>query len=528
MVIVKTAAPGPESFVQKPTRLFIASIIALVAIAFGFIIRAFLITEWGVRFNLSESQIGSIQGVGLYPQALSIIFFSLVIDRLGYGRTIAFAFFAHVLSAIITITATGYTGLYLGTLVFALGAGAVEAVVNPVTATLYPKSKTHHLNMLHAGWPGGLVLGGLLAIAVGTSGGDNAWRWKVSLYLIPTCVYGFMMLRQKFPVQERVAAGVSYLDMLREFGWAGCLIVSIFVAYAVDEILRVFGHSLNTVSIAAIALVPTVLFAVPIRSFGRPMFVFLLLVMILLATTELGTDSWIAALMTPVLKNLGRNAGNCVLIYTSAIMFVLRFFAGPITHRISPLGLLATCAAIAAIGLLWLSHASTAFMVFVAATCYGVGKSFFWPTTMGVVSEQFPKGGALTLSAMAGVGMISVGVLGNPLLGTIQDHFLDRRLAADDPALHASITAPPQNKYGLSFRPLDKAKIQRLPERQKAEVERIRTINNQATLAKVAVLPAVMFVCYLSLVLYFKSKGGYHQVEMNSDATSASVAPPLP
>ena len=112
------------------------------------------------------------------------------------------------------------------------------------------------------------------------------------------------------------------------------------------------------------------------------------------------------------------------------------------------------------IGLYWLAHAGAApIIVFAAATCYGLGKTFFWPTTLGVVSEQFPKGGALTLSAVAGVGMISVGVLGNPLLGTVQDKFLDQRLAAQNPALHEKITEPAQSKFGLTFQPLDKTKI---------------------------------------------------------------------
>jgi MFS family permease len=497
------------------TRLFVACIIALVAVAFGFVIRAFLLNEWGVLFNLSETQKGSIQGAGLYPQALSIIFFSLVIDRFGYGRTIAFAFIAHVVSAVITVTATGYTGLYLGTFVFALAAGAVEAAINPITATLFSQSKTKHLNMLHAGWPGGLVLGGVLAIAVGAAGGENSWRWKVALYLIPTAVYGIMMLGQKFPVQERVAAGVSYGDMLKEFGWAGCLILSIFLAYAVDEILRVFGLHLNAAAMAVIALLPTAVFAARIRSFGRPMFIILMLVMIMLATTEIGTDSWIAALMTPVLHDFGGNAGNWVLIYTSSIMLVLRFFAGPIAHRLSPLGLLAVCAAVAATGLFWLAHAGAApIMVFLAATCYGFGKTFFWPTTLGVVSEQFPRGGALTLNAIAGVGMISVGVLGNPLLGTIQDHFLDRTLAKQNPALHAKVAGAPQSKFGLTYQPLDNEKIAAVSEAEQAEVTRVHTANNQATLAKVAVLPTGMFLCYVGLLLYFKSRGGYRQVQM--------------
>lgn len=415
------------------------------------------------------------------------------------------------------MTAHGYIGLYVGTFVFALANGAVEASINPVTATLYPTSRTHHLNMLHAGWPGGMVVGGLLAILLGHAGGEEAWRWKMALFLIPTAIYGVMMLGAKFPVQERVAAGVSYRDMLREFGWAGCLIVCVFAAYAVDEILRVFDMHLHAGAMVAIALLPTAFFALRVHSFGRPMFVFLMLVMILLATTELGTDSWIAALMTPVLKAFGANAGNWVLIYTSTIMFVMRFCAGPIAHRLSPLGLLAVCAAVASCGLFWLSHAGAApLMVFLAATCYGFGKSFFWPTTLGVVSEQFPKGGALTLSAIAGVGMISVGVLGNPLLGTIQDHFLDKTLAQQNSALHTKISDVPETKFGLTYQPLDQAKIAQLPPAEQAEVERIRTANNQATLAKVAVQPALMFFCYLGLIFYFRSRGGYRQMHIGS------------
>lgn len=503
-------------------RLFVGSVISLVAAAIGFIVRAFLITEWGVRFNLSETQIGSIQGAGLYPQALSIILFSLVIDRVGYGRAMAFAWIGHVLSAVMTMTANGYVGLYLGTLVFALANGAVEAVINPVAATLYPREKTHYLNILHAGWPGGLVLGGLLAIALGTGGSadPNAWRWKVGLYLIPTAIYGILMWRQPFPVQERVAAGITYRDMLGEFGWAGCLIACVFGAHAVDEILRVFGMQLPLAGILVIGIVPTILFALKIPRFGHPVFVFLLLIMVLLATTELGTDSWIAALMTPVLKDFGANAGNWVLIYTSAIMFVLRFFAGPLSHRISPLGLLAVCAAIASGGLYWLSRAgNTPGMVFLAATCYGFGKTFFWPTTLGVVSEQFPRGGALTLSAIAGVGLIAVGVLGNPLLGTLQDHELDRRLRAANPALHSQVAEPAQTKFGFRYQPLDKTRIAALPANARTEIDGIRAGNNQATLAKVALLPAIMFVAYLALILRFRAKGGYQPVELTAAGT---------
>ena len=150
------------------------------------------------------------------------------------------------------------------------------------------------------------------------------------------------------------------------------------------------------------------------------MFVFLMLVMFLLATTELGTDGWIQDIMGNVLKDPIK--GTLFLVYTAAIMFVLRFFAGPIVHRISPLGLLAACAAIAAVGLYWLGNAGTSVgMLFLAATLYGVGKTFFWPTTLGVGVRAISAGGALLLNAISGVGMIAVGTIGGPAIGTLQD-----------------------------------------------------------------------------------------------------------
>jgi hypothetical protein len=332
-----------------------------------------------------------------------------------------------------------------------------------------------------------------------------------------------MMLGQKFPVQERVAAKVSYADMMKEFGWAGCLIVCAFAAYAINEVCLVFGFGILPASyslFAAIgyALIPTLFFAFNFRAFGRPMFIFLLLVMVLLATTELGTDSWISALLTPVLKDLGDNAGNWVLVYTSAVMFGLRFFAGPLAHRLTPIGLLACCSLIASIGLFCLAHAgTTALLVVAAATFYAVGKSFFWPTMLGMVSEQFPRGGALTINAIAGVGMISVGVLGGPFLGTLQDASLDTNLQKASPALHAAVAEPAQQKFGFDFQPLDKTRIEALPAPDKAQVEQVVAETNQTVLAKIAILPAIMFLCYISLGLYFRQRGGYQQIELVTD-----------
>ena len=153
-------------------------------------------------------------------------------------------------------------------------------------------------------------------------------------------------------------------------------------------------------------------------------------------------------------------------------------------------------------------------MIFFAATFYGVGKAFFWPTTLGIVSEQFPKGGALTLNAIAGVGMISVGVLGSPFLGTLQDNDLDSHLSKTNAVLHAKVTGPPQEKFGMTYRVIDKRIIETSSDEEKAVIEDARKVISQSTLAKVAILPAIMCICYLAMILYFRSKGGYRPVSL--------------
>jgi hypothetical protein len=235
-----------------------------------------------------------------------------------------------------------------------------------------------------------------------------------------------------------------------------------------------------------------------------------MLVMFLLATTELGTDGWIQDIMRSVLNDPVK--GTLFLVYTASIMFVLRFFAGPIVHRISPLGLLAACAAIAAVGLFWLGNAATVTMLFLAATLYGVGKTFFWPTTLGVVSELYPRGGALLLNAISGVGMISVGTIGMTAIGTVQDADFNRAVQQALPEAHGQLV---ETKPGLfsDYQYIDKAKLAdpaaQLTAAQLAELKTLEAKTKQQALTKIAVLPVIMCACYLLLIAYFRSRGGY-------------------
>jgi hypothetical protein len=298
--------------------------------------------------------------------------------------------------------------------------------------------------------------------------------------------------------------------MLSEFGWGSAYIVSFLLIMGISQILTVMDiQPIRWDRALLLALVPTVIFAMFIHSFGRPMFVFLLLVMFLLATTELGTDGWIQDIMRSVLNN--PTYGTLFLVYTAAIMFVLRFFAGPIVHRISPLGLLAGCSALAAAGLLWLGNAGTSvMMLFLAATLYGVGKTFFWPTTLGLVSEQYPRGGALLLNAIAGVGMIAVGTIGGPAIGTLQDKDFNVAVREAAPELHSRVASTKEGLFS-KYEFVDTTKLAgaEVDTAQQEQLRSLESATKQHVLTRIAVLPAIMCVCYLALIVYFISRGGY-------------------
>jgi MFS family permease len=488
---------------SSPVVLFVGCWIALITTSFGFVLRAFLMDTWAAEFHFSETQKGELFGVGLWPFAISIVLFSLVIDKIGYKTAMIFGFACHILSLIMTLMAKDYDGLYWANFVVALGNGTVEAYINPVVATQFSKDKVRWLNVLHAGWPAGLAIGGILALLMG----DAHWHTKMLLLLVPAIAYFVILIFQKFPINERVAAGVPYMDMLKEVGALGAFIITWLIAVEMARSGFKDPAPLRDGTITA-AIVAIAYFAY-VRTLGRPFFILLLLVMVPLATTELGVDSWVAGLMQPVLGN----NGIWVLIYTSVLMMILRLCSGPIVHSFSPLGTLAICSGTAATGLFLLSGATTGFFIFAAATLYAVGKTFFWPTMLGLVTEQCPKGGALTLNATGGVGMLGVGVLGAMFLGNIQDTTIDTTLMAKSPKVHEEVMIEKTGLLG-SYKSVDDVKLKTMPEADQKVVADIQAGSKQAALVRVTIFPIIMLLVYLGLIFYFKSKGGYKPVDV--------------
>lgn len=517
--------------------LFWGCFIALITTAFAFVGRLTLINTWAADFNLDPAQAGRLAGIGIWPFAVSIIFFSLVIDKIGYKTAMLFAFLGHIVWAAMGVTAfyvadkhLGFQLLYWGSLVAALANGTVEAFINPVVATMFNREKTKWLNILHAGWPGGLVLTGLIIIGMDKFAKDAPWAIKVGLIAVPAVVYLLMLIGRRFPQSERVTAGVSYREMLQEFGFLGAAIVGVLLVLQLLDFFSDGGaKTLGTPVYAGIIGLGVVLvgaFGAYTRSLGRPLLLFLIVIMMPLATTEIGTDGWITGIMEGFAK-----ANNFhpawILVYTSVIMLILRFFAGPIVHAVSPLGLLAASALLAILGLKYLGMAAGGTAIFVAATLYGFGKTFFWPTMLGVVSEQCPKGGALTLNAISGIGMLAVGTLGFPFIGTLQTKaeqqaiVKNEELGKEIPGLVEDGKLVPVTDKAIyeviNYKTIDDKALTKLIEATPKfgqtelteKVKQVREQSKQGALGDMAMFPMFMLACYLILIFYFKSKGGY-------------------
>ena len=528
--------------------LFWGCFIALITTGFAFVGRLELLGVWGKEFNLDKQQLGILAGIGIWPFAVSIILFSLFIDKVGYKAAMLFACASHLIWAVLGVSAyfiskggntdLAYNLLVVGSLIAALGNGSVEAFINPVVATIFSKEKTKWLNILHAAWPGGLVLMGLIVIVLHASMENAPWAINVGIIAVPALIYGFILIGQKFPVSERVSSGVTYREMLGEFGAFGALVAGTLVGLQISIFCREAGiapdlsHKSSWIIGIVVGLISAIAMGVYTKSAGRGLMAVLVLIMMPLAITEIGTDGWITEAMASFAKQNGFPP-VAVLIYTSLIMLVLRFFAGPIIKALTPLGLLIASAVLAIVGLIWLSTAQAAVLI-VAATLYGLGKTFFWPTMLGIVSEQTPKGGALTLNAISGIGMLACGAIGFPLLGLFQINTQKSELAESEivrnalPAVVETVEGKPVLKTvtvsdGLfgTYSNVDSAaldaEIAKVTDAAKAEevkaaVAKIAEESPKHSLAKIAIFPMVMLLAYIGLFLYFKSRGGYKPV----------------
>ena len=359
-------------------RLYYVGNLSIFMIGLGFAVRANIAPNLQgdiydkIDLANSAAMVGQALGITFTGFALTLLFGSALVDLVGMKRMLLLAALGYIAGAAGLLVATMMpvggaveTVLLISLLLTGLGWGAVEAASNPMVAALYPEEKTHRLNILHAWWPAGIVVGGLLGVAI--TGFGLPWELNMFILMLPALALAWMVANSVFPVTERVAAGVTYGEM---FG----------------ELLR------------------------------RPLFWVFWVCMYFTAAAELAPGQWVNI----SLSNIVGMQGILLLVYVSALMFVMRHFAGPIVARISSVGLMFVSCLAAGIGLYLLSLANTPLLAFAAATVWGIGVCYLWPTMLAIVSERFPRGGALAMGLMGFAGGMSIQFV-LPQMGAIFD-----------------------------------------------------------------------------------------------------------
>lgn len=418
-------------------KLFLISCLALATTAISFSMRGDSLGGFRSDFFLTYEQIGVALSPAFWGNTIAILIGGALADYLGMKRLLQISSVGYIIAPLLIIFAPrpsaavspyysdpGFLCLFGGMLLLGLSQGVLEATINPLVATLYSREKIHRFNLLHAWWPGGLIVGGLGAYALTKLGGlDNAgighaamtleWQVKIATIMIPAIAFGWMISKENLPQTERASAGVSTVAMFQE------------------------------------AL--------------RPMFLLLFVCMCMTSSTELGPDQWVG----PLIANLTGMHGILILVYTSGIMFVLRFFvAGHLAKKLSPPGLLTVCSLLTAAGLFVLAIVKTPVEAFFAATIFGVGKAFYWPTMLGMTAERFPRGGALLLAIMGGAGNLATALI-LPLMGGWYD------------------------RYGAA-----------------------------TAFRRVAVMPVALVFIFAGLGLYYRYKGGYRVIQLDAPDTN--------
>jgi len=512
-----------EGIAPNAKRLLFAGFMAILAAGIGFGIRGGILANWAADFGFTGAQLGAIGGAGFTGFCFGIIIGGVIVDKIGYGKLVVAAFLFHVLSAFVTFAATkgqpqatAYNFLYWGTFIFALANGTLEAVANPLVATLFPKNRTHYLNILHASWPAGLVLGGLVGWFLGE--GENALSWKIqlALFLVPTVLYGFLFIGQSFPKSEASAQGLSIGEMLKDVGIIGAAVACYLLVLFFQNALQLpagVSYAMGGAILAVVAVITGF-------SVGAWLLFVLLITHVLVGAVELGTDGWIQNITGNILTP---SQGKILFVFTSLFMFVLRFCAHFIEKnlKISPIGLLFICAVLGCVGLNMVSGITTFAGALVALSVYALGKTFFWPTMLAVTSDRFPRTGAIAISIMGGCGMMSAGLLGSAGLGYAKDRYAGEALQKANPAIYAAYKAEKPSTFlflapvnGLDGTKLSAAQgsTNRTPEQ--TTVVEASIVGDRQTLKADSFIPATMAVIYLLLFFYFKAIGGYRTLSL--------------
>ncbi|WP_017931029.1 MFS transporter [Robiginitomaculum antarcticum] len=392
----------------NPDRLFLLSCISLIVTAMTFAIRAGILGQLNETIGLTDTELGFVNAMAFLGFPLAMVLLGYLYTQLGPRLIMILAFAGHLLGLILTMAASGFLGLLVSTFFIGFANGSVEAACNPMIADMYKNNKSTMLNRFHVWFPGGIVIGAVIAYIMGTKL-DMSWQSQIGIMLIPTAIYGYMIFTTQFP--ERIKSSpVNVFTLLMLIA-----VMALLALFALVNLSPALAFIKTVGGKLAVLAIVFVLLAVLLRQRGNSwrdvILLFVMMALMTLTTTsELGTQQWVER----ILGSTGASS-MLVLAMVTGLMAVGRFFAGPVIHALNPVGVLLMSAVVTSAGLFLMSIA-TGGMIYLAAIVFAIGVCYFWPTMVGFVSEYIPRSGALGMSLLGASGMFAL-TFWNPVIG---------------------------------------------------------------------------------------------------------------
>ncbi len=370
------------------------------------------------------AMLGAVLGAAFAGFAITLLLVSAVLAKIGFRNALVAAAVLLILGFAVvggagSLGISPYTALWVGMLIQGLGWGMVETVINPLTSAIYAEDRVSRLSILHAWYPAGVVGGALMGLAV--DGAGMAWRLELVVLAVLCVAFAALAWVEKFPpVSASTDAPVTPGEMIK-----------------------------------ATIKSPTIFLWVGLMMFT--------------AAAEFAPGQWVDVALSQIVGM----RGIWLLVYVSALMFVMRHFAGPLVRVLGNIGLLIFSAIFTTIGLFALSLVDGPMGAILASTAWGFGVCFFWPTMLATVAERYPRSGTMVFGLMGAAGAACTWVV-LPFLGAVSDS-AKLEAAGGDPNLVANA--------------------------QGAELQQILAAAAEASFRTIAVIPLVLIFIFTAIAV---------------------------
>ncbi len=332
------------------------------------------------EFGISLSEITLLVTINFGVQLLVDFLSARYVDRIGYRRSVIIAHICAALGllgmawlpgAFMCIGASGYMGLVVSVVIYAIGGGLIEVLISPIVEACPTDDKVGAMSMLHSFYCWGTVVVVLLSTIFLHFFGKGSWH-------ILACCWAVVPI-----------LNVPYFSMVP------------------INTLTEDGEGMGMLQI-----------------FKSKLFWILFVLMIAAGASEQGMSQWASAFAESSLnisKAAGDIAGPC---FFSTLMGIARALNGKFSERINLFGCMIGSGVLCILSYLLAVFAPVPILSLIGCGVCGFSVGIMWPGVFSMAAHKMPKGGTAMFAFLALAG--DVGCSGGPtVVGMVANKFGD-------------------------------------------------------------------------------------------------------